>query len=138
MTVIPTRRLRHLRKCFASFNRSLILATWFIHVATADITTLINHAVRHAGRPRAQAGLTNLNTIFHLNNLALPQGSPTPDTAHWREPLHALFIPFSLRTKTFPQPVRADKHCPTCSRAGVCPHSTTGNNEELLHGHQRN
>lgn len=76
----------------ASFNRSLILATWFIHVATADITTLINHAVRHAGRPRAQTGLTNLNTIFHLNNLALPQGRPTPDTAHWREALLVLLF----------------------------------------------
>lgn len=92
MTVISTRRLRHLGKCCASFNRGLILATWFIHVATGDITTLINHAVRHAGRPRAQAGLTNLNTIFHLNNLALPQGRPTPDTAHWREALLILLF----------------------------------------------
>lgn len=84
--------LKHLGKCCASFNRSLILPTWFIHVATADITTLINHTVRHAGRPRAWAGLTNLNTIFHLNNLALPQGRPTTDTDHWREPLLLLFL----------------------------------------------
>ncbi len=92
MTVISTWRLRHLGKCCASFNRSLILATWFIHVAAADITTLINHAVRHAGCPRVRAGLTNLNTIFHLNNLALPQGRPTPDTAHWREALLILLF----------------------------------------------
>lgn len=69
------------------------MATWFIHVATADITTLINHAVRHAGRPRAPPGLTNLGAIFHLNNLALPQGRPTPDTDHWREAfLRLLFL----------------------------------------------
>ena len=85
MTLIPAWLLKHLGKCFASFNRSLILPTWFIHVATADITTLINHTVRHAGHPGAWAGLTNLNTIFHLNNLALLRGRPTPDTAHWRE-----------------------------------------------------
>lgn len=92
LTMTSTLRLRHLGKCCAPFNRSLILATWFIHVATADITTLINHAVRHAGCPRARAGLTNLNTIFHLNNLALPQGRPTPDTAHWREALLVLLF----------------------------------------------
>lgn len=81
------------KKFRASFNGSLILATWFIHVATADITTLINHAVRHAGRPRAPPGLTNLGAIFHLNNLALPQGRPTPDTDHWREAfLRLLFL----------------------------------------------
>ena len=140
MTVISSRRLRHLGKCCASFNRSLILATWFIHVATADITTLINHAVRHAGRPRAQAGLTNLNTIFHLNNLALPQGRPTPDTAHWREALLILFLFLSLWAQRLlcSLSVRADKHCPVRSQAGVGPLSTTGNNEKLLHGHQRN
>lgn len=90
--MISTWRPRHLGKCCASFNRSLILAAWFIHVATADITTLINHAVRHAGHPRIRAGLTNLNTIFHLNNLALPQGRPTPDTAHWRKALLILLF----------------------------------------------
>lgn len=125
-------------KCCAPFNRSLILATWFIHVATADITTLINHAVRHAGCPRARAGLTNLNTIFHLNNLALPQGRPTPDTAHWRGRLSLYFYFFHSGHKDFLQPVRADKHSPVCSQAGVGPLSTTGNNEKLLHGHQRN
>lgn len=92
LQVIFSWRLRHLGKCCASFNRSLILATWFIHVATADIMTPINHTVRHAGRPRTQAGLTNLSTIFHLNNLALLQGKPSPDTTHWREAVLALLF----------------------------------------------
>lgn len=90
--VISLWLVKHLGKCCASFNRSLILPTWFIHVATADIMVLINHAVRNAGRPCAQAGLTNLNTIFHLNNLALPQGMPTPDSARWREPVLILLF----------------------------------------------
>lgn len=80
------------RKRCASFNRSLILLTWFIHGATCDITTLINHTVRHAGRPLARAGLTNLNTIFHLNNLALLQGRPTPHTACWQDTCSVLFV----------------------------------------------
>lgn len=112
MTMISTWRLRHLGKCFASFNRSLILATWFIHVATADITTLINHAVRHAGRPRTRAGLTNLNTIFHLNNLALPQGRPTPDTGHWRETLLVLlFLSFWAQRLTAARQGRQTLSC---------------------------
>lgn len=120
------------KKCRASFNRSLILATWFIHVATADITTLINHAVRHAGRPRAQARLTNLSTIFHLNNLALLQGRPTADAAHWREAfLGLLFLSVWAQRP-------ADEHRPRRSEARVGPLPTTGNNEKLLHGHQRN
>lgn len=98
----------HLGNCCAPFNRSLILATWFIHVATTDITTLINHAVQHAGRPHTRAGLTNLNTIFHLNNLALPQGRPAPDTADRRESLLILLFLWLLPWhKVFLQPCQS-------------------------------
>lgn len=97
--------LCHGGKSCAPFNRSLILATWFIHAVTADITTLINHgAVRHAGCPHTQAGLTNPNTIFHLNNLPLPQGRPTPDTAHRWEALRLLFL------SLWAQGLSADRH----------------------------
>lgn len=120
------------RKRRASFNRSLILLTWFIHGATCDITTLINHTVRHAGCPLARAGLTNLNTIFHLNNLALLQGRPTPDTACWQSArlvlfvfLHWVVVCLSAQTNTPGQE-------PSLSL------STTGNNEKLSAvGHQR-
>lgn len=124
VTANTTRRLRHLGKCCASFNRSLILATWFIHVATADITTLINHAVRHAGHPRAKAGLTNLNIIFHLNNLALPQGRPTPDTAHWRKaPLILLFLLSVWAQRLFLQPVRVLTNTVLCAPRQESAHS---------------
>lgn len=121
LQVIFTCRLRHLGKCSASLNRSLILATWFIHVATADITTPINHTVRYAGRPRTQAGLTNLSTIFHLNNLALPQGKPTPDS-----PLEGscprTFISFTLGTKTFCR-LSEEANTVLCAPRQESPHS---------------
>lgn len=124
------------KKICVSFNGSLILATWFIHVATADITALINHAVRHAGRPRAPPGLTNLSAIFHLNNLALPQGRPTPDT-HTHTPLEGgfphTFIPFIRAHKG-----AAAEDRPERSAARVYPLSAAANNEKLPGGHGRN
>lgn len=71
-------------------------------------------------------GLTNLNTIFHLNNLALPQGRPTPDTGQWREAPPYFFISFILFHKDSVQPVRADKRRPLCFLAAVCPRSIHG------------
>lgn len=122
---------RHLRRCFVPFNRALIRATWFIHAATGDITTLINHAVRHSGRPQAHwARLTNLHAIFHLNNLALPQGSPVPDThtAHCIGGLlHVSGFPSSGHSKgLFDLPFLAqEKHCAAQSTARGCLPTTT-------------
>lgn len=101
MTLIRVLLLGHLRKCCASFNRSLILPTWFIHVVTSDITTLINLTAQHTGHPYAWAGLTNLNTIFHQNNLALMRGQAKHRESLLEEHVHACFVSFTLVTETF-------------------------------------
>lgn len=120
--------MREKKKFCASLNGSLILATWFIHVAPADIRTPINHAVRHAGRPRAPPGLTNPGAIFHLNNLALPQGRPTPETGHRREASLTLLVPDKVAHKGPP----TKTHSPPRPIMGNCRLDIAGTGRRLV------
>lgn len=123
----PLSELGYLRKKrHASFNRSLILG----HMVYSCGGRWYPDSHKSHSAVRAEAGLTNLNTIFQLNNLALPRGRPAPD--------RALRSEASLVFSVWAQWLSADEHCPGRSEAEVCPLLTTGNNEKFLRGHQRN
>lgn len=113
-------------KRHASFNRSLILG----HMVYSYGGRWYQDSHKSHSAARAQAGLTNLNSIFQLNNLALPRGREAPD--------RALPSEASLLFSVWAQWLSADRDCPVRSEAEVCPLLTTGNNEKFLHGHQRN
>lgn len=114
------------KKRHASFNRSLILG----HMVYSCSGRWYPDSHKSHSAVRAEAGLTNLNTIFQLNNLALPRGRPAPD--------RALRSEASLVFSVWAQWLSTDEHCPGRSEAQVCPLLTTGNNEKFLRGHQRN
>lgn len=68
----PLRSCGTCRKRHASFNRSLILG----HMVYSYGGHWYQDSHKSHSAARAEAGLTNLNTIFQLNNLALPRGRP--------------------------------------------------------------